>query len=119
MDAERSPDRANKVSEAKDEVEGTSPANQPAAPISHVYILLCRDGSYYVGLTNDLARRCEEHRTGRGGHYTRCTPAIRLVYREAFPSREQAEARERQIKGWTRRKKEALIAGDLMLLKRL
>ena len=84
-----------------------------------VYILRCRDGSYYIGVTGDLERRCEEHFSGRGGHYTKCNPPVELVYTERFPTREQAEARERQLKGWTRRKKEALIVGDLDLLKRL
>ena len=84
-----------------------------------LYILLCRDGKYYVGVTNDLNRRYAEHFSGNGGHYTKCNPPIRLVYTEQFPSRQQAEARERQIKGWTRRKKAALIAGDLALLKKL
>lgn len=84
-----------------------------------VYILLCRNGAYYIGVTNDLARRCAEHRTGRGGHYTKCNPPIRLVYTEQFPSKRQAQTRERQLKGWTRAKKAALIAGDLDRLKRL
>lgn len=84
-----------------------------------VYILRCRDGSYYVGVTNNLERRRNEHFSSRGGHYTKCNPPVELVYTERFPSREQAETRERQLKGWTRRKKEALIAGDLDLLKRL
>ena len=96
-----------------------SPGESSARPAWCVYILLCRDGRYYVGATKNLARRCGEHFTGRGGHYTKCNPPIRLVYTEQLPSREQAEVRERQIKGWTRRKKDALIAGDLKLLKRL
>lgn len=85
----------------------------------HVYILLCRDGAYYVGCTNDLSRRWQEHCTGRGGHYTRGNPPVRLLYSEQFPSRQTAEARELQLKGWTRPKKEALIAGDMARLKAL
>ncbi len=84
-----------------------------------VYILLCRNGAYYVGNTHDLARRLEEHLTGRGGHYTRCNPPLKLAFTETLPTRQAAEARERQLKGWTRRKKKALIAGDLFLLKKL
>jgi predicted GIY-YIG superfamily endonuclease len=108
-----------KASESKDAVEGLSPPASTAQPTWSVYVLLCRNDSYYVGVTNDLSRRLDEHRTGRGGHYTRCNPPVRLVYREAFPSRNQADARERQLKGWTRRKKQALIAGDRSLLKKL
>ena len=85
----------------------------------HVYILRCRDEAYYVGLTSDLARRCDEHFTGRGGHYTKSNPPARLLYSESFAIRADAEKRERQFKGWTRRKKAALIAGDMELLKRL
>ena len=84
-----------------------------------VYILLCRDGAYYVGVTNDLARRWEEHAGGRGGHYTKCNPPVRIVHSEPYDNKVAAEARERQLKGWTRRKKEVLVAGDLRLLKAL
>jgi len=70
-------------------------------------------------VTNDLDRRWEEHVTGRGGHYTRSNPPVRIAYAERFPTRAEAERRERQLKGWTRRKKEALIAGDLQRLKGL
>ena len=68
----------------------------------HVYILLCRDGKYYVGVTGNLARRCGEHFNGAGGHYTKSDPPRELVHAEAFCSQQQAERRERQIKGWTR-----------------
>jgi predicted GIY-YIG superfamily endonuclease len=113
---ERSPERANEVSESKDEVEGI----KVQGPLCWwVYILLCRNGTYYVGLTNDLARRWEEHQSGRGCRYTKGNPAVRVVYSEQFSCRAGAEARERQIKGWTRRKKQAVVANDLRLLKRL
>ena len=103
---------------------GPPPGEHPDMPGEsgqgwHVYVLLCRNGAYYVGVTTDLTRRWEEHRTGRGGHYTRTNPPIRIVYAEPHPTRESAEARERQLKGWTRAKKQALIAGDLNRLKSL
>jgi putative endonuclease len=91
----------------------------PASPSWTVYILLCRNGAYYVGVTNDLKRRWEAHSTVRGGHYTKCNPPMRLAYTEACATRAAAEARESQLNGWTRRKKQALIAGDLILLKKL
>ena len=96
-------------------VEGTP----RRCPTWAVYIRLCRDGSYYVGLTGDLPRRMAEHFSGRGGHYTRTNLPVKLMYSEQFATRERAEARERQLKGWTRRKKQALARGDLDLLKRL
>lgn len=83
-----------------------------------VYILLCEDNAYYVGLTHDLDRRWQEHLTGRGGHYTRTNRPVRMAFAEPHPTRAAAERRERQLKGWTRRKKEALIAGDMQALKR-
>ncbi len=84
-----------------------------------VYILLCRNGAYYVGTTNDLKKRIDEHLSGRGGHYTKANPPTRLLYTERYATRCAAEKRERRLKGWTRRKKEALMAGDLKKLKRL
>jgi predicted GIY-YIG superfamily endonuclease len=107
------------VSESKDEVEGIRTQGHSARLSWFVYILLCRNGGYYVGVTNDLARRWQEHLTARGGHYTGCNRPVKLLYSELFPSRAAAEARERQLKGWTRAKKEALITGDLNLLKLL
>ena len=85
----------------------------------YVYFLQLRNGDIYVGSTNDLKRRTSEHFAARGGHYTSSNPPARLVYTESFATRAGAEKRERQLNRWTRRKKEALIAGDLDLLKRL
>jgi len=105
----------------RSEVEGCGPmgfeAQRSEVEGWHVYILLCRDGAFYVGMTSDLQRRWEEHSSGRGGHYTRCNPPVRMVHTEHFATRPQAESRERQLKGWTRRKKQALINGDLVRLK--
>lgn len=100
----------------RSEVEGENPGPTKGW---RVYILLCRNGAYYVGVTNDLTRRWDEHRTGRGGHYTKCNPPVRLAHSEPFESRREAQARERQLKGWTRGKKQALIDGKLDLLKQL
>ena len=107
------PERRSEAEESKGPT-----ASSPGDSSWHVHILLCRDGSYYVGMTSDLERRWQEHTTGRGGHYTRCNPPVRILYTEQFPTRPEAEARELQLKGWTRRKKEALIAGDTARLKR-
>ena len=77
-----------------------------------VYMLLCGDGSYYVGQTDDLERRMAQHSSSEFGGYTAERHPLQLVFAEAFPSRDDALNRERQLKGWSRRKKEALIAGD-------
>jgi putative endonuclease len=77
-----------------------------------VYILRCSDGSYYTGSTNNLQLRLAEHETGKGCKYTAGRLPVRLVYACEFPSEHDAFLRERQIKGWSRKKKEALIAGS-------
>ena len=84
-----------------------------------VYILQCADGSYYVGLSENPLKRVAAHNQGRGSIHTAKHLPVRLVHEEVCGSLRQAVARERQIKHWTRAKKEALIAGDLALLKRL
>ena len=77
-----------------------------------VYLLRCADGSYYAGHTDNLEQRIEQHRSGElGGHTSRRRP-VDLVYSELFPTRDEAFAAEQQIKGWSRKKKEALIRGD-------
>jgi putative endonuclease len=83
-----------------------------------VYILECADRSYYVGVTNDLSRRITEHVNGLDAKsYTNSRRPVKLVFSQDFPDPHQAIAFEKQIKGWTRRKKEALICGDFNSLK--
>jgi putative endonuclease len=84
-----------------------------------VYILRCADGSFYVGETNDVDKRLADHNRGRGGKRTAARRPVRMVYAEELADRETALARERQLKRWSRAKKKALIAGDLVALKRL
>lgn len=76
----------------------------------HLYILLCADNSYYTSVTKNLARRMKQHHEGKAVYTTTRLP-VKLVYQEKFVSEEAAVAREKQIKGWTRAKKEALIQG--------
>ena len=83
------------------------------------YILRCADGSYYVGHTDDLERRVAQHAEGSFCGYTAERRPITLVYAEEFDSRDEAFRRERQIKGWSRAKKEALMKGDWEALQRL
>lgn len=83
-----------------------------------VYILKCSDESYYTGITNDLNRRIEEHEYGRNHQcYTFNRRPIKLVFQQDFHFAIQAIAFEKQIKGWGRKKKEALIEGKVDLLK--
>ena len=84
-----------------------------------LYILLCADGSYYTGSTNTLPLRLAQHQAGEGCTYTRSRLPVELVYTQEFPSKHEAFLRERQVKGWSRAKKEALICGDFDELIRL
>jgi predicted GIY-YIG superfamily endonuclease len=77
-----------------------------------VYILRCADGSYYVGHTDNLDFRLAQHQSGEVQGYTKSRRPVRLVYHESFTTRDDAFAAERQLKGWSRKKKEALIAAD-------
>ena len=82
----------------------------------YVYILECSDRSFYTGKTCDLDKRLSEHEEGIGGDYTRRRRPVKCVWFEEFPDDSQAFEAERQIKGWSRAKKEALIKGDFDLL---
>ncbi len=84
-----------------------------------VYILQCSDASYYVGHSNDIVKRLSAHNIGQGAMYTAARRPCTLVYNEQFDSKEDAVGRERQIKKWTRAKKQALIDGDIERLIRL
>lgn len=83
-----------------------------------VYILLCDEKTYYVGLTSNIKQRLDSHRscynigTKRFSH-------VKLVYSETHPSRAEGEKREKQIKGWTHAKKRALVEGNIHVLKQL
>jgi predicted GIY-YIG superfamily endonuclease len=77
-----------------------------------VYILECSDKSYYTGHTDDLEKRLAEHEQGIFKCYTYKRRPVKLVFCDEFPSRDNAFDRERQIKGWSRRKKQALIKED-------
>jgi predicted GIY-YIG superfamily endonuclease len=83
------------------------------------YLLRCSDASYYAGHTDDLELRIGQHQTGECGGYTATRLPVTLVWSQEFATREEALAAERQIKGWGRAKKEALIAGDFALLSTL
>jgi putative endonuclease len=76
----------------------------------YVYIVKCKDKSYYTGVTNSLERRLEEHNSGQNKMaYTYNKRPVELVWYEVFSDIEKAISIEKQIKGWSRRKKEAII----------
>jgi len=78
------------------------------------YILKCADGSYYTGITNDVDRRFQEHQSGYNPKaYTFRRRPLELVFYLDFPDPVQAIDFEKQVKGRTRKKKEAIIRGDL------
>jgi putative endonuclease len=85
-----------------------------------VYILRCADGSYYTGVTNDLNRRFAQHQNGAiPGSYTHDRRPIVLAWSQRFTNPQTAIRCEKQIKGWSRKKKEALIEKDIRTLKLL
>ncbi len=89
-------------------------------PVAYfVYILRCADGTLYTGSTTDVQARETTHNAGRGANYTAARRPVRVVHSEEHESRSAAQKREAQLKKLTRAMKEALIAGDPALLKRL
>ena len=78
----------------------------------YVYILECSDGSFYTGSTIDLDKRFTEHNDAIGANHTKKRLPVKLVYAEHYESIASAFEREKQIQGWSRAKKEALINGE-------
>jgi putative endonuclease len=87
--------------------------------MAFVYILRCADHTLYIGHTDNLPARKQEHNDGTAARYTARRRPVIVVYAEEHASTARAIARERQLKRWTANKKEALIAGDLKTLKTL
>lgn len=85
----------------------------------YVYILECNDGSYYTGSTNNIELRLWQHENGQGANYTRKHLPVKLVFVDCFERVDEAFAREKQIQGWSRKKKEALIQGAFNRLREL
>jgi len=115
-------ERARSASESKGDPRSPScstPTDDAiVVRVPFVYILRCADDSFYVGSTHDPESRESVHNCGRGALFTRRRRPVTLVCTEAFASMPGAVARERQLKRWTRAKKQALISGDLVQLKR-
>ncbi len=83
-----------------------------------LYILLCDQKTYYVGITTDLENRITQHKSNVS-FYTKRFSKVELVYTERYSCKEEASKREHQIKKWSKAKKQALINGDLTKLVRL
>jgi putative endonuclease len=73
------------------------------------YLLICQDGSYYVGSSENLTERILHHAEGKGGAHTKENPPAIFAWYEAHPNAESARQRERQLKGWSRSKKNSLV----------
>ena len=86
-----------------------------------VYILRTSSSTLYIGQTNNLEKRITEHKnkSSKSAKYIRYFQSFDLVYHETYPTRKEAMRREAQLKRWPRAKKEALIKGDLELIKKL
>ena len=81
-----------------------------------VYILQCADLSYYTGSARNLKQRVMQHKNAEGANYTKKRQPVRLVFAEHFDRIDHAFALEKRIQGWTRKKKQALIRGQLSTL---
>jgi predicted GIY-YIG superfamily endonuclease len=82
-------------------------------------MLRCSDGSYYVGCTTNLDNRMGEHQDGTHGGYTSLRRPVELIWVEEFQHIDDAITVERQLKGWSRAKKAALLTGDYAAISRL
>jgi len=84
-----------------------------------MYILECSDGTYYTGSTKYLELRFNQHQAGEGANYTSKRLPVKLIYYEEFERIDHAFYREKQIQGWSRKKKEALMNGEIELISKL
>jgi len=84
-----------------------------------VYILRCADGSYYTGHTDDLEKRMAQYQVGECAGYTATRLPVAFIWSQETATREEALSAERQIKGWGRKKKEAMMRGDWVEVSRL
>ena len=76
-----------------------------------MYILRCSDGTFYTGSTWHLLQRIDEHNAGEGANYTSRRLPVELVYYEEYDRIDEAFCREKQVQGWSRKKKQALMKG--------
>jgi putative endonuclease len=82
----------------------------------YMYILLCSNNAYYTGSTKYLAERVQQHNAGEGANFTKKHRPVELIYYEEFYRIDYAFNREKQVQKWSRKKKEALMNGDIILI---
>ena len=85
----------------------------------YVYMVLCADGSLYTGHSDNLEARLAAHNDGRFRGYTFKRRPVKLIFHQTFGTRMEALSAERQIKGWSRAKKLALVQGDWEMVSRM
>jgi len=78
-----------------------------------MYILECCDGRFYTGMTNNIQKRLSEHKSGKGGKFTRSFGVKKLLYKEEYATKQEAMKREAKVKGLTKKQKTTLIKGKL------
>lgn len=93
----------------KENVNASSKKGADKSASWTVYIVECRDGTFYTGITTDPARRLAEHNNGRASRYTRVRRPVRIIYEESCISRSEASMREAAVKALSRKEKENLI----------
>ncbi len=81
-------------------------------PIGYMYILECADGTYYTGSSKDVLYRLKQHQNSEGANYTKTRLPVKLVYYEEYDRIDEAFYREKQVQGWSRKKKKSLIDGE-------
>lgn len=97
----------------------TSASSVPCQKMKYfVYILLCDQKTFYVGITRDIEKRLKEHEN-RGSFFTKKFSDIRLIYKEEYRDKKSAELRERQLKGWSNAKKKSLTERNIDKLREL
>ncbi len=77
--------------------------------MNYIYILECKDGTFYTGWTNNLEKRCKDHNEGKGAKYTKARRPVKLVYYETYETKQEAMHREYEIKQLSRKEKLNLI----------
>ncbi len=108
------------VPEPVEGIEGHFPELEEIADAhAYMYILECADGSFYTGSTVNLLERMVQHQAGMGAKHTTKNLPVKLIYYETYERIDEAFAREKQIQGWSRAKKNALISGNTDLLRQL
>ena len=80
----------------------------------YTYMLQCKDGTYYIGYTNDLKKRVKAHNEGKGAKYTKGRGPVELIYYEEYEEKSQAMRREWEIKQMSREEKSALIRSQIV-----